>query len=142
VGTNVEGNDERLLGAHVKSSHASTKVHGRYCSAEARCALIESKAISLVVVVVRQPLKKVSTPSHLLVRVQPHDNSPFVPYLTPHLGTGHPYTRTSSVLYFLIRYLNSKVGNERGLKVKAVISKPIRSKRYYIDNRRRSLTSL
>jgi hypothetical protein len=39
--------DERLLSAHVKSSHASTKVHGRYCSAEARCALIESKTISL-----------------------------------------------------------------------------------------------
>jgi hypothetical protein len=74
----VEGrNDERLLGAHVKSSHTSTKVHGRYCSAEARCALIESKTISVdvaVVVIVRQPLKKVSTPSHIPVRVQPHDN--------------------------------------------------------------------
>jgi hypothetical protein len=69
---------KRLLGAHVKSSHTSTKVHGRYCSAEARCALIESKTISVlvVVVVVRQPLKKeTSTPSHLLVRVQPHDSS-------------------------------------------------------------------
>jgi hypothetical protein len=67
-----------LLSAHVKSSHASTKVHGRYCSAEARCALIESKTISLsvdVVVVVRQPLKKeASTPSHILARVQPHDS--------------------------------------------------------------------
>jgi hypothetical protein len=53
VGGSVEGNDEaRLLGAHVKSSHASTKVHGRYCSAEARCALIESKTISVVVFVV------------------------------------------------------------------------------------------
>jgi hypothetical protein len=73
----VEGrNDERLLDAHVKSSHASTKVRGRYCSAEARCALIGSKTISLVVVVVRQPLKKeASTPNHLLVRVQPHDTS-------------------------------------------------------------------
>jgi hypothetical protein len=52
---------KRLLGAHVKSSHASTKVHGRYCSAEARCALIESKTISVVVVLVvvlRQPLKE------------------------------------------------------------------------------------
>jgi hypothetical protein len=70
---------KRLLGAHVKSSHASTKVHGRYCSAEARCALIESKTISdVVVVVVRQPLKKeTSTLSHLLVRVQPHDNIHF-----------------------------------------------------------------
>jgi hypothetical protein len=72
---------KRLLGAHVKSSHASTKVHGRYCSAEARCALIESKTISVdvvldvVIVVVRQPPKKeASTPSHILVRVQPHDN--------------------------------------------------------------------
>jgi hypothetical protein len=43
---------KRLLDAHVKSSHASTKVHGRYCSVEARCALIESKTISLDVVVV------------------------------------------------------------------------------------------
>jgi hypothetical protein len=71
--------DERLLSAHVKSSHASTKVHGRYYSAEARCALIESKTISVfsgdvVVAVVRQPLKKeASTPSHILARVQPHD---------------------------------------------------------------------
>jgi hypothetical protein len=40
-------------------------------------------------------------------------DSPSVPYLTPQLGTGHPCTRTSSVLYFLIRYLNPKVGNER-----------------------------
>jgi hypothetical protein len=70
---------KRLLDAHVKSSHASTKVHGRYCSAEARCVLIESKTISLldvpdvVVVDVRQPLKKASTPSHIPVRVQPHD---------------------------------------------------------------------
>jgi hypothetical protein len=83
VGTNIEGmnNDERLLSAHVKSSHASIKVYGRYCSAEARCALIESKTISLSeladdVVVIRQPLKKeASTPSHLLVRVQPHDSN-------------------------------------------------------------------
>jgi hypothetical protein len=46
---------KRLLGAHVKSSHASTKVHGRYRSALRRCALIESKTISFdddVVVVV------------------------------------------------------------------------------------------
>jgi hypothetical protein len=43
---------KRLLDAHVESSHASTKVHGRYCSAEARCALIESKTISVDVDVV------------------------------------------------------------------------------------------
>jgi hypothetical protein len=49
---------KRLLDAHVESSHASTKVHGRYCSAEARCALVESKTISVVddvVVVVDVP---------------------------------------------------------------------------------------
>jgi hypothetical protein len=32
-----------------------------------------------------------------------------IPYLDPQLGTGHPCTRTSSVLYFLIRYLDPKV---------------------------------
>lgn len=69
-------------------------------------------------------------------------DSPSVPYLTPQLGTGHPCTRTSSVLYFLIRYLDPKVGNEKDLGTKAVISGPIRSKRYYTGNRRRSLTSL
>jgi hypothetical protein len=68
----------RLLGAHVKSSHASTKVHGRYCSAEARCALMPNRKLSLLLMLMlflfRQPLKKeASTPSHLLVRVQPHD---------------------------------------------------------------------
>ena len=34
---------------------------------------------------------------------------PSVRYLDPQLGTGHPCTRTSSVLYFLIRYLDPKV---------------------------------
>jgi hypothetical protein len=61
-------------------------------------------------------------------------DSPSVPYLTPQLGTGHPCTRTSSVLYFLIRYLDPKVGNERGLGAKAVISGLIGSKRYYTGN--------
>jgi hypothetical protein len=55
-------------------------------------------------------------------------DSPSVPYLTPQLGTGHPCTRTLSVLYFLIRYLDPKVGNERGLGAKAVISRLTRSK--------------
>jgi hypothetical protein len=55
-------------------------------------------------------------------------DSPSVPYLAPQLGTGHPCTRTSSVLYFLIRYLDPKVGNERGLGAKAVISRLTRSK--------------
>jgi hypothetical protein len=41
-----------LLDARVESSHTSTKVHGRYYSAEARCARIESKTISVVVDVV------------------------------------------------------------------------------------------
>ena len=36
-------------------------------------------------------------------------DSPSVRYLDPQLGTGHPCTRTSSVLYFLIRYLDPKV---------------------------------
>src|SRR5256885_14400860 len=35
-------------------------------------------------------------------------NYPSVPYLDPQLGTGNPCTRTSSVLYFLIRYLDPK----------------------------------
>ena len=38
-----------------------------------------------------------------------HVNSPSVPYLDPQYRTGHPCTRTSSVLYFLIRYLDPKV---------------------------------
>jgi hypothetical protein len=54
---------KRLLDARIESSHTSTKVHGRYCSAKARYALIESKTISVdvvvvVVIVVRQPLKE------------------------------------------------------------------------------------
>ena len=36
-------------------------------------------------------------------------NYPSVRYLDPQLGSGHPCTRTSSVLYFLIRYLDPKV---------------------------------
>jgi len=68
-------------------------------------------------------------------------DSPSVPYLTPQLGTGHPCTRTSSALYFLLRYLDPKVGDEKDLGAKAVISGPIGSKRYYTDNQRRSLTS-
>jgi hypothetical protein len=46
----IEGrnDDERLLSAHVKSSHTSTKVHGRYCSAEARCALMPNRKLSLL----------------------------------------------------------------------------------------------
>jgi hypothetical protein len=76
----VEGrNDERLLDAHVKSSRASTKVHGRYCSAEARCALIESKnylSYWYCCCYSSNPWRKeTSTPSHILARVQPHDNS-------------------------------------------------------------------
>jgi hypothetical protein len=41
-------------------------------------------------------------------------NSPSVPYLDPQYGTGHPYTRTLSVLYFLIRYLDPKVEEIKG----------------------------
>jgi hypothetical protein len=38
--------------------------------------------IVVIIVVVRQPLKKeASTPSHILVRVQPHDNT-FFPDIT------------------------------------------------------------
>jgi hypothetical protein len=49
----VEGNDdERLLDAHVKSSHASTKVHGRYHRADARSPDAESKTVSVDVVIV------------------------------------------------------------------------------------------
>jgi hypothetical protein len=53
VGINVEGrnDDERLLSPHVKSSHTSTKVYGRYCSAEARCALMPNRKLSLFSVV-------------------------------------------------------------------------------------------
>jgi hypothetical protein len=36
-------------------------------------------------------------------------NSPSVPYLDPQYRTGHPCTRTSSVRYFSIRYLDPKV---------------------------------
>jgi hypothetical protein len=42
-----------------------------------------------------------------------HVNSPSVPYLDPQYRTGHPCTRTSSVLYFLIRYLDPKVEEMR-----------------------------
>jgi hypothetical protein len=52
-------------------------------AAPKRAARVSNRKLSLfseladdVVVVVRQPLKKeASTPSHLLVRVQPHDSS-------------------------------------------------------------------
>jgi hypothetical protein len=42
-------------------------------------------------------------------RTASHVDSPSVRYLDPQYRTGHPCTRTSSVLYFLIRYLNPKV---------------------------------
>jgi hypothetical protein len=47
--------------------------------AQTRAAQMQNRKLSLlmlfVVVVFRQPLKKeASTPSHLLVRIQPHDN--------------------------------------------------------------------
>jgi hypothetical protein len=59
---------KRLLGAHVESSHTVLRYMGGIAQMPNR------KTISLGVSVVRQPLKEASTPSHILVRVQPHDN--------------------------------------------------------------------
>jgi hypothetical protein len=76
---------KRLLGAHVKSSHTVLRYMGGI--AQTRAAQTpKSKTISLdccCLLLLFQPLKKeASTPSHLLVRVQPDDNN-VVPHSMP-----------------------------------------------------------
>jgi hypothetical protein len=69
---------KRLLGAHVESSHTVLRYVGGI--AQIRAAQMPNRKLSLLflmfLLLFRQHLKKEnSTPSRLLVRVQPHDTT-------------------------------------------------------------------